>query len=1004
MTSNISFLDSVAQYFSNPGFNQPKLSDITFVLPNKRSAMFLKKAVRNCAEGVMMMPRFMTFRTFIASIAPYPEANDRELLFTLYDAYRNVMRLRYGREKISEFDAFIFWADMMISDFDDVDKALADPSQIFRNLRELKDMQADFLSPEQKEVIRKVWGESRLTTNIDGFWRHIGDNQAPGEMEKKFIYLWAILSDIYTEYHRLLNEAGKSSNGAHYRHAASHIDDIEKLDPDGTAHFVFVGFNDLSNAETIIFDKLKRLGVASFIWDTAPLTLASSDKILPHPLARLRSLIRNFPMPKDYECPTAEELPTVHVSSIPSKITQAKSLPSILRELIRNNALKPEDAINTAIILPDQGLLLPSLLSIPSEISKLNISMGLSFKSTTFADLIHAIISMQLRARKIGGRPHFFYEDISAVLSHPHIRKIDGEAADRVMRHIADNKLFNILSDTIIGKDMAPDFSPIFTVVKDLNNVDQVAAYLHNLLSWLNDRLMRAAEESGTPVQPEFELKALDYFRTQLNELAQLVRTHNVEMADHTFLHLFEKVFSARVLTLTGAPLQGLQLLGVLETRALDFDNVIILSMNEGVFPRKQYTRTMIPNNVRNGFALPDFDSLEWTYAYCFYRLIARAKNVHLLYDSASDGAEKNERSRYITQLQYLFPKLNIVFSELDISAKTTETAGFNTANIPQAKARLEGFKPGGRLRLSASALKAYRDCPFRFYLEYVCRMRTNDELVNYITAAEYGTITHNVIQALFDALDDKRITRQTYDNWLNPDNTQIDREVVRQLKAVHYRHLKDDSLSADQLDSEGRITAEIISKMVRNNLRAERNTYGNSEFTFVENEYKVNGVWKLSNGTEFNFYMSIDRVDRLPDGTLRFIDYKTGSDKIEATNLSKLFEMDSNKHDDKGILQLLVYSEAYQAMVKEGQPIMPSLHPLPTLGSADTIEPLLIEKEHITNYLDIRDKVRPLIENFIQQIFEESVPFTQSQDKDNKNCKYCKFLSLCGRTVKETW
>ncbi|MDE6527329.1 MAG: hypothetical protein K2L75_08740, partial [Muribaculaceae bacterium] len=265
---------------------------------------------------------------------------------------------------------------------------------------------------------------------------------------------------------------------------------------------------------------------------------------------------------------------------------------------------------------------------------------------------------MQLRSRELHGRLHYYYEDVEAVLAHPHIRQLAPEGAEKLTKIIADGKLYNIPAETIYAE--VSDFKPVFTPVRSLESADDVANYLTNLFDWLADKLRGKLPEGQT-----FELDALRYFSEEVSALRTLVDRYGVTMTDRTFMHLFERIFSSRGLTVNGTPLVGLQMLGVLETRALDFDNVIILSMNERVFPRKQYSKTMIPAALRSAFGLPDFESLEWTYAYCFYRLVARAKRVALFYDSRPEGQGNGEMSRYISQLRYLMPAVNVSIDSL---------------------------------------------------------------------------------------------------------------------------------------------------------------------------------------------------------------------------------------------------------------------------------------------------------------------------------------------------
>lgn len=989
--SELNFLQSVAAYFSAGVPGRPHHDAVVYVLPNKRSAMFLKKYVRDTVKGVAMMPRFMTMRTFISLFAPYPEASDRELLFILYEAYRLTMQARGRQEGVREFDSFIFWGDMMLSDFDDIDRSMVNASDLFRNLRNVKEIQADYLDEDQKEVIRRVWGESRLTAEASGFWQHIHPDGDDAGMAAKFVYLWEILADVYHEYHRLLDEKKLASPGTQFRAALTAVKELAPYDITPDTHYAFVGFNDLTTVETLIFDRLKSLGCASFFWDTAAFaSVGDNAEAMPQPLRRLRGLVRSFPMPPDYEVPLPASAPVIDVTAVPSNIGQAKAIRQVLSHWLDEKLIDTDDPLNTAVILPDQGLLLPAILAIPEDISKINISMGLPYRTTTFASLLSSIISMQLRVRDIRGASHFFFEDVNAVLAHPHIQLIARDQADAVVRAVAAEKLYNIPAADITAA--APELAPVFAPVRDLHSIEDVASYLKTLLDWLAAKI----ESAGDSNAGSFELQTIRFFREEVESLETLVRTYGVTMSDRTFLLMFERIFNARGITVNGTPLAGLQMLGVLETRALDFDNVIVLSMNEHVFPRKQYTRTMIPNALRAGFGLPDFETLEWTYAYCFYRLMARARNVELFYDSRTDGSGNGEVSRYVSQMRYLMPTLKVDMHAMSYASNSDGRPGITLEKNAEIMEVLDGFRAGGPLRLSASALKTYKSCPMRFYLEYGRRMRAGDELVDYISASEFGTVVHNVIQELYEGLPSKVIDAQVIDGLLDPANPAVDQVARRQL--IRERYPKATDADNMPLTAEAQLACRLVAKIARDNLVAEKDFYcaGGRSFTFMENEFKVNKPWHIADGLDVNFYMSIDRFDRTDSGRLRFVDFKTGDDDFKVDKVAGLFNR--NTHDKDGIFQLFTYAQAYLDIVDSSADIMPVLHPMRRLTGGAPLEPISVGGKPVLSYAGVRDDFEPLLKNLISEIFDPDVPLTQCEKVEN--CRFCPFITLCGRVT----
>lgn len=988
MNNDHYFLSRVAQFCMGGGAGCDP-ADIAFVLPNKRAVLFLKKYVRDRMQGVAMLPRFMTMRSFLGRFSPKASGTDMKLLFLLYDAYRNVLRSRGRAGATREFDAFVFWGDMMLNDFNEIDKSFVRADELFKNLKDTKEILADYLNDEQKEVIRQIWGESRLTTSVTEFWAHLSTDAPEQSVSAKFLYLWEIMADIYNEFHRLSDKNGIASEGEEYKAAVDGVRAMCEGDDDGT-RYAFVGFNDLTHAETLILERLNRSSRACFFWDMAAFKLFPANIELPASLQRLSRLAKHFRMPEGFELNAPAGMPDVTVTAVPSNVAQAKAAGIVLDEWVKDGTIDPSKQLATAIVLPDQGLLLPLLMAIPSSVPAVNITMGLAYRTTTFATLLHSIISMHMRARMRNGIYTFYFKDVIEVLQHPHIQAVAADAARTVSDYITDQRIYNLPATEVAS--IAPGLKKVFTPLHEQNNVVQVEEYLVALLNWLEQELSLA----GGP-RPSFELDAITYFRSELQNISALVKEHDVSMANHTFLQLFERVLGARALSLNGKPLQGLQVMGVLETRALDFDNVIILSMNDGVFPRKQYARTMIPNNLRKGYALPDFESQEWTYSYAFFRLIARAKNVAIFYDARADGKGKGEPSRYLRQMKYLMPELKIRQRQMIVGSTAVAKNVFEVTKTPSVLAELERFKSGGDLRMSAAALKQYMACPFSFYLQYVRGLRGNDDMVDYLTSANYGTVVHNTIEKVFAPMKDCVITAADYDRWLAADNTMIEEIITDQLLTVR-RHVG----AQPKLDSEESIALEAIAHIVRSNLVAERNKYCNPDFVFVDNEFCVKsekyGLWEIDDDLAVNFTMSIDRVDRTSAKELRFIDFKTGEEDTSSEFIESLFARGMSAK--RGLFQVLTYCEAYLSMVDADVSIRPFIHPMRELVKKDVIPDVRISKVPVTDYKDIRDRFRPELHRLFHEIFDANdVPFYQTDDLDV--CEYCNFASLCGRMKK---
>ncbi len=990
------FLSDVARFFASSPAGLPPHEDIVYVLPNKRGAMFLKKHIQATMSRPGRMPRLMTMRSFLSSLAGFPEAPERAEIFMLYQAYRTVMERRGAGDAVRPFDSFVFWGDMIADDFDEIDRSLVSADAIFRNLKIVKEIQADYLDEDQKEIVRRIWGESRLTGHTERFWFHVKNDDKEETLAHKFVFIWEILAEVYHEYKSILRSKKLVSVGDSYRMAVEKVKSwsADTLPPH--THYAFVGFNDAGVAETLIFQRLQELGIASFVWDMAPVDLFG--EAAGRPLKRLIQLAKAFPAPEGFRSSghKAKDI-AIDVYAVPSQIVQAKAAGNTLNTWCTEGYTDPENPINTAAVLPDQSMLLPLMFSLPESIRKLNVSMGLPYRSTTFASLLQNIVSMQLRARKLRGRYHFYYEDVCAVLTHPHMRYIDSVAADAVMDDIKRNKIYNIDPDDIIRRNGA--FRPVFTAVHDLGDVDEVAQYLVDLFRWLSDSLSdadaAAAAATGAKAAPaeKFEHKVLEYLERSVEALAELAREYKVDMADRTFLRLFERMLNHSEVPAMGTPLAGLQILGVLETRTLDFDNVAVLSMNERIFPRKQYTRTMIPGALRAGYGLPAPDSLESTYAYCFFRLVSRSGRLALFYDSRRGQDGSGEMSRYVNQLIYLVPELKIRHHRMALGGRADKAEPIVVTKTPEVMKEVNRLLAGGDRNLSASALKDYKKCPLAFYLKYVRNLRGDDEVVDYLKNSDHGTIVHNVIQNAFKAFGSSPITYDKLTALIDRDNPTLTELALKEVTAYKY---KEYAATPDELPAEGRIAAELIAVIAASDIRAERDKYcaDGASFVFRKAEERVNAPWPIAPGLEVNWKMSIDRVDELSDGSMRFVDFKTGVDEDSVADLGQLADHSLKK---EGIFQLLTYCQAWLDIRDPQARIKPVLHITRQLSQALGIRDITIERKPVEIYEgDLAVRFNAIIKELIASIFDRSKPFGQCDKLDD--CKYCEFKDTCGR------
>lgn len=986
---NDKFLETVARWLTGQLAAGDDLADITVVCPNRRSTMFLKLYLQRCLSGgaPVLMPRFVTFQAFAerrAGRAASGAVPDRwEALLTLYDSYRRVMQRR--DIEIGPFDRFIFWGELLLSDFDDIDRSMADAAEVYTNLRRLHEIRADYLTDAQREVAALLWGDSAsaaMAGGADRFWLHTGLG-SEGSVSDGFVALWEVSGELYDEYRATLQRRGLATGGMQLRAVAEALREAgPQAIRDERRRYVFVGHGHMSVAEAAILDTLWNAGVAVCLWDTAPIDeVRSARRDLPRGLQTVERLSRRYPAPPGFDG-SAGRRPdrTIDILGVPSAAGVAKVAGSVLAKLANDGALSGDKAISTAVVVPDTSLLMPLMLALPSGVGAVNVTMALPAASTTVATLLGAVTGMQARSRRHHGLCTFFYKDVLDVLAHPHIRLIGADDAERLRSAIMRGGLYNVEADNLVSR--APALAFLFA---QADNAGDPCGYVHGLLGGL-----RAGLKAAGGTDSAFEIDLIDRLDLKVSRLAELLAYYNVEIGALTVLSIFERLLQGEILPLTGTPLRGLQIMGFLETRALDFDNIIYISMNDRTIPGRDTLRTMIPAALRRAYGLPPVDSAENIAEYNFYRSIARAASVTLIYDSRPAGKGIGEMSRYITQLLYGGTPA-VSHHIIDLNGEQPSSRVISVAKTPQVMAELEAFRRPGGLNLSASALKSYMQCPLSFYLKYVKGYRDEDQPAEYMSPAMTGDIFHQAMCELYKPWRGREVTAAVIDGLLSGDT--IRRALLERMAKVRFN--RDEIIPFDSLPAEARLIVSQLELQLRGMLEAERKAYCNPSFVYVDGEHDVIRPWTVCDGLTVNLRMQIDRIDRT-GGTLRFIDYKTGKDDCTTgKTVDNLFGADHSRH---AIFQLLLYCEAYDDLIGHGVTIMPSLHILRDIMTEGIIRPITYNGRPMEPYPALKSEFRPRLNALISSIFDDHTPFSQAEGTDA--CKYCSFLTMCGRNL----
>ncbi|MEZ3591907.1 MAG: PD-(D/E)XK nuclease family protein [Muribaculaceae bacterium] len=981
------FLRLVARaYARNEGAS---LHDVCFVFPNKRSGTFFRHFLGEEMGYAYIEPEITTVSDFVASFSDGVVATRFEQLFILYNEYRRIL-IENGSEDFFDFDQFQFWGDMLLNDFGDVDRYLVDPEQLFVNVQRYREIKSDYLTDEQREIISRYWGDTRLQESTEHFWTHFQGGELVGKGPKgSFLRLWEILLELYQAFRARLQEHGLCYDGMLYRNAVEHIRHADR-DELPFRRVVFVGFNVLSTSEIKIFELLKARDIADFYWDyNSPVFAAGENRSTRF----LKEYVAQFKPRYTLDETPITEFPDIHIIGVPSEIAQAQEVSRIISQLAADGEIADlSNAIDTAIALPDENLFIPLLHALPPEAGTINVTMGYPLKYSSVASLISDVVSMQLRSRFVKGELLYYYEDISNLLKHPFVQAIASAEAAEILEGMERKRRFNIPASELTG--LYPRLSPLLSAVRDTSSTTEIFDYMSQLLDFIYRNLPgEEGEEQHASIDRGFIVRYIQ----ALGELRQSVEKFGITMHEKTFFQILERAISSETVNFTGEPLRGLQVMGVLETRALTFDNVIILSMNERVFPRKHYSRSLIPNALRHGYGMATIDFQECIYAYYFYRLISRAKNVYLLYDSRNSGVKSGEPSRYIQQLLYLHPnpRYSLHRETKFFNIGQSQESEIVIPKTPEIMARLRRYTTEGSGKfLSASAINQYINCPLEFYLEKVLDLHVPDEVTEYMDSSTYGTIVHEVAQKLYESLrgdrDEVVVTKELLRR-LQHSRQRIEREITRSVNE-HFNKLGEEDYTP--LDGEAKVLGIVMAEFIVSMLRAEE---AFAPFAFIEGELKIERRWKITDDITINIKQYIDRLDRLEStGLLRVVDYKTGGDRNDAREIGQFF--DSTLPDRrKALLQLFIYCNvlADERNIPE-HPIQPVLYLLKTVATKG-LAPVKIQGEEVMDYRKYNDEFMARFRAVITEMFDPATPFRPACD--DHACKYCKFKGICNKS-----
>ena len=940
------------------------LAHTAVVFPNKRAGLFFNEYLAQESESPIWSPAYVSISELFRSLSPWEVGDPVKLVCELYKIFRR------ETQSTETLDDFYFWGEMLISDFDDADKNKVDTDKLFSNLQDLRNIMDDytFIDDEQEEAIRQFFQNFSIERRT--------------ALKERFISLWDVLGNIYKGFRESLASQNIAYEGMMYRHVIEHLD-VDKLPYE---KYVFVGFNVLNKVEHTLFTQLKDAGKAVFYWDYDEFYMKENRQAVTHEAGEfIRRNLRDFPSPLSGELFKNLSKPKeVHYIASSTENAQARYLP----QWIRNNLTTPEK--ETAVVLCNEALLQPVLHSLPAEVKHVNITMGFPLSQTPVYSFLIALLELHTHGFNFkSGR--YTFQSVVTLLKHPYTRQLTGQA-ELLEKELTRNNRFYPLPGEL-GKDEF--LTRLFTPLSgNLNLCIRLSETLQQVAS------IYQANTSGTEDTDAFnQLYRESLFKayTTINRFRTLIEEDELTVQSETFRRLLVKVLSATNIPFHGEPAIGMQVMGVLETRNLDFRHLVLLSVNEGQLPKSGGDSSFIPYNLRKAFGMTTIEHKIAVYAYYFYRLLQRAERITLIYNTSSDGLNRGEWSRFMLQFLIEWPH-PITRQFLEAGQSPQGTSSITVEKTPDVMRQMQSLfdvRANPKAKFSPSALNYYLDCPLKFYYRYVAGLSAPDEVSAEIDSATFGSIFHYAAEHIYKDLTThgKVINKEALETLLR-NEVKLQDYVDTAFKKLFFNVPQNEKpeYNGVQLINSA-VIARYLKQLLQNDLRY-------APFTFIASEMEVDepidiqtpkGVIKSRIGG------IIDRMDS-KDGTLRIVDYKTGGDADTPPHVESLFIPDKKRSNY--VFQTFLYA----AIMCRKQPTMKIAPALLYIHRAATETYSLViqmgeprkPKEAVEDFSKYEKEYRERLQGLLEEIFNPEKSFTQTEIIEK--CTYCDFKALCKR------
>lgn len=944
-----------------------RLPEVTLVFPSRRAGLFFNKYLAELILKPIWSPKVITINELMQQIAELNIDDSINLVTKLYTTYNKIRGIN------EPFENFYFWGEVMLADFDQVDKYMVNAKQLFSNIKDIKEIEEKFggLTPEQTEALKDYLG--------------VMANNQISELREKHLNIWGILFNIYKQFKEELEKEKLAFEGMAYRKAADILSD-RSTSPPLPNPIAFVGFNALNNCEKALFKRCKGDVNTLFYWDYDPVFVDNKK----HEAGMfIRNNLLHFPnaLPRQLIEDSTKKPKTVKMVAAPSNVAQTKLVPKILKEMMLEGAQLNE---STAVVLPKENILIPTLQAIPAEAEELNITMGYPIKETPAYSIAEFLVKLQMNAKvNTEGVLRFYHKDVLAVLNHPYCRLCEPEISLDLANSLKrNNRIYPRRGELALS----PFFDQIFSIEGSSKNLTKYLLAICNRIA----QVVYEKASSDTNQNLRIDLEFLYALHKSITRLQGVLSNQEFEITHKVFLQLLRKAFVQERVSFSGEPLAGLQLMGFLETRALDFESIVILSFNDDVLPGRNHPVSFITPSLRFAFGLPDYKHHDAVYAYYFYRLLNRAKNIYLVYNSRAEGLSSGEKSRFGLQLEMEQMKGQIETIPVGYNLMLTPTAPVTIEKSQEIIDKLTEnlSKRSGRITLSPSGLTTYITCPLRFYFRYVTKIDEEEEVSEEAGALEFGRIIHKTMEELYSNLTGKLVTANDIklilakEKFIEDTLDNIFNEIF----------LKDNSAKKDELSGRNLLARNAMIYTIKKMLRFDANR---APFTLISHEQEVYTQVSINNPNIKSVRLggSVDRIEE-NNNSIWAIDYKTGKHDTKKGKFQEVDELfDPTKIDaGKEVFQTFCYSLTLKELYPQ-KAIKPAIWFVKVAKSVNdfNINRKVKTKSYpVNDFREYHDEFLAGLSNLLSDIFNSNIPFTQTADTDK--CKSCPFINICGR------